>query len=435
MPTLSADLNVEAETMRRVSWRLMPFLLLAYLICYIDRVNVGFAALQMNKAVGIDPKTYGFGAGIFFVGYFLLEVPSNMALERFGARTWIARIMISWGIVSAAFALIGGPISFLVLRFLLGAAEAGFFPGVILYITYWYPAQYRAIIVGIFMVAIPVAGLIGSPVSGAILYMDGLLGLGGWQWIFLLEAAPAILLGLGTFVWLTDRPEQASWLTSEQQQWLLAKLETERGRAPRISHTSVWRVISNKYVLIMALVYSGAAGASVALALWMPQLVKSFGLTNWQTGLLNAVPFGIAAVWMILWGRSSDRSGERVWHNALPLGWMVLAMLATFFAIKSLWGMIPLLTLIAAGTYASKGPFWALSSEWLGSTSAAAGLAQINALGNLASFGFSYLIGWIVTETGSFPLALMPIALVSAIGTVSVVVIGRRQPRTVAMTA
>jgi ACS family tartrate transporter-like MFS transporter len=435
MPTPTADQSLEATTMRRVSWRLMPFLLLAYLICYIDRVNVGFAALQMNKAVGIDTKTYGLGAGIFFVGYFILEVPSNLALERFGARTWIARIMITWGLVSAAFALIGGPISFLVLRFLLGAAEAGFFPGVILYITYWYPAQYRAIIVGIFMVAIPVAGLIGSPVSGAILYMDGLLGLGGWQWIFLLEAAPAILLGLGTFVWLTDRPEQASWLTSEQQQWLLAKLETERSRAPRISHTSVWRVISNKYVLIMALVYSGAAGASVALALWMPQLVKSFGLTNWQTGLLNAVPFGIAAVWMILWGRSSDRSGERVWHNALPLGWMVLAMLATFFAIKSLWGMIPLLTLIAAGTYASKGPFWALSSEWLGSTSAAAGLAQINALGNLASFGFSYLIGWIVTETGSFPLGLMPIAVVSAIGTVSVVVIGRRQPRTVAMTA
>jgi ACS family tartrate transporter-like MFS transporter len=435
MPTPTADQSLEVTTMRRVSWRLMPFLLLAYLICYIDRVNVGFAALQMNKAVGIDTKTYGLGAGIFFVGYFILEVPSNLALERFGARTWIARIMITWGLVSAAFALIGGPISFLVLRFLLGAAEAGFFPGVILYITYWYPAQYRAIIVGIFMVAIPVAGLIGSPVSGAILYMDGLLGLGGWQWIFLLEAAPAILLGLGTFVWLTDRPEQASWLTSEQQQWLLAKLETERSRAPRISHTSVWRVISNKYVLIMALVYSGAAGASVALALWMPQLVKSFGLTNWQTGLLNAVPFGIAAVWMILWGRSSDRSGERVWHNALPLGWMVLAMLATFFAIKSLWGMIPLLTLIAAGTYASKGPFWALSSEWLGSTSAAAGLAQINALGNLASFGFSYLIGWIVTETGSFPLGLMPIALVSAIGTVSVVVIGRRQPRTVAMTA
>src|SRR6266567_3960808 len=176
MPTLSADLKLEAATMRRVSWRLVPFLLAAYIICYIDRVNVGFASLQMNKAVGIDPKTYGLGAGIFFLGYFILEVPSNLALERFGARTWIARIMLTWGAVSAAFALIGGPISFLVLRFLLGAAEAGFFPGVILYLTYWYPAQYRAIIVGIFMVAIPVAGLVGSPISGAILYMDGILG-------------------------------------------------------------------------------------------------------------------------------------------------------------------------------------------------------------------------------------------------------------------
>ena len=433
MPTPSADASLEAATMRRVSWRLLPFLLLAYLISYIDRVNIGFASLQMNKAVGIDPKTYGLGAGIFFIGYFIFEVPSNLALERFGARTWIARIMITWGICSAAFALIGGPTSFLALRFLLGAAEAGFFPGVILYITYWYPAHYRAIIVGIFMVAIPVAGLIGSPVSGAILYMDGTLGLAGWQWIFLLEAAPAVLLGAAAFVWLTDRPEHASWLAPRQQQWLVAELETERRRAPRISHDSLWRVLSNRYVLIMALVYSGATGASTALALWMPQLVKSFGLTNWQTGLLNAVPFGISAVCMILWGRSSDRSGERVWHNALPLGWMVLAMVATFLAIGSLWAMIPLLTLIAAGTYATKGPFWALSSEWLGATSAAAGLAQINALGNLAGFVFNYLIGWIQAETGSFPLALMPIAAVATIGMICVLVIGRRQPRTVAM--
>jgi MFS family permease len=433
MPTLSADASLEAVTMRRVSWRLLPFLLLAYLISYIDRVNIGFASLQMNKAVGIDAKAYGLGAGIFFIGYFIFEVPSNLALERFGARTWIARIMITWGMCSAAFALIGGPTSFLALRFLLGAAEAGFFPGVILYITYWYPAHYRAIIVGIFMVAIPVAGLIGSPVSGAILYMDGTLGLAGWQWIFLLEAAPAVLLGAAAFVWLTDRPEHASWLAPRQQQWLVAELEAERRRAPRISHDSVWRVLSNRYVLIMALVYSGATGASTALALWMPQLVKSFGLTNWQTGLLNAVPFGISAVCMILWGRSSDRGGERVWHNALPLAWMVLAMIATFLAIGSLWAMIPLLTLIAAGTYATKGPFWALSSEWLGATSAAAGLAQINALGNLAGFVFNYLIGWIQAETGSFPLALMPIAAVATIGMICVLVIGRRQPRTVAM--
>jgi MFS family permease len=424
---------LEAATMRRVSWRLMPFLLTAYLLCYIDRVNVGFASLQMNKAVGIDPKTYGLGAGIFFIGYFILEVPSNLALQRFGARTWIARIMITWGIISAAFALIGGPIAFLVLRFLLGAAEAGFFPGVILFLTYWYPAVYRAKIVGIFMVAIPLAGLIGSPISGAILGMSGVLGLGGWQWIFLLEAAPTLLLGLVAYFWLTDRPEHASWLAPEQRQWLIRTLELERRRAPRVSHPSVWKVMSNKYVLIMALVYSGAAGASTALALWMPQLVKSFGLSNFNTGLVNAVPFGIAAVWMILWGRNSDRTGERVWHNALPLGWMVLAMLATFWAIGQLWLMIPLLTLIAAGTYASKGPFWALSSEWLGATSAAAGLAQINALGNLAGFFFNYLIGWIQAETGSFPLAIMPIAAMAAAGTISVLVIGRSQPRTLAV--
>ena len=410
MPNSAGISKLESETILRVSWRLLPFLIAAYLVNYVDRVNVGFAALQMNKAVGIDPKTYGLGAGIFFLGYFLLEVPSNLALQRFGARTWIARIMITWGIVSAAFALIGGPSSFLILRFLLGCAEAGFFPGVILYITYWYPAQYRAIVVGIFMLALPVAGLIGSPISGAILYMDGILGLGGWQWIFILEAIPAVLLGVASFVYLTDRPEHAAWLTPEQSQWLVATLESERKRAPRISHDSVWRVISNKYVLIMALVYAGAAGASTSLALFVPQLVKSFGLTNWQTGLVTAVPFGISAVWMVLWGRNSDRTGERVWHNALPLAWMVVAMIATFFAIHSLWMMVPLLTLIAAGTYASKGPFWALSSEWLGATSAAAGLAQINALGNLSGFVFNYLIGYIQAETGSFPLAMMPIA-------------------------
>jgi MFS transporter, ACS family, tartrate transporter len=268
--TLSQDSALQAATMRRVSWRLMPFLMLAYLLCYIDRVNVGFASLQMNKAVGIDPKIYGLGAGIFFVGYFILEVPSNLALERFGARKWIARIMLTWGAVSAAFALIGGPVSFLVLRFLLGAAEAGFFPGVILYLTYWYPAEYRAKIVGIFMVAIPVAGLIGSPISGAILGMDGILGLGGWQWIFILEALPTLLLGLLAFSYLTDKPEHATWLEPNQRDWLIAKLEGERKRTPRLRHASIWKVLTNKYVLIMALVYAGASGASPTSTLASP---------------------------------------------------------------------------------------------------------------------------------------------------------------------
>src|SRR5882724_3357699 len=255
------DKILEAATMRRVSWRLMPFLMFSYLLCYIDRINLGFASLQMNKAVGLDPKIYGLGAGIFFIGYFILEVPSNLALERFGARRWIGRIMVSWGVVSLAFALTSGPISFLILRFLLGAAEAGFFPGVILYLTYWYPAEYRAKIVGVFMVALPVAGLIGSPISGAILGMDGVWGLGGWQWIFILEAIPTVVLGFLAVVCLTDKPATANWLVPEQREWLQAKLEAERQRVQRVPPMSLWKVLSNKYLLVMALVYSGAAGA------------------------------------------------------------------------------------------------------------------------------------------------------------------------------
>jgi len=303
---------------------------------------------------------------------------------------------------------------------------------VILYLTYWFPAEQRAKIVGIFMVAIPVAGLLGSPISGAILGMDGVLGLGGWQWVFILEALPAVLMGLVALVWLTDRPDHATWLTEDQRTWLTNKLQAERQRTTKVRHLPLWQVMVNKHVLIMALVYSGAAGASSALALWQPQVIKSFGLNNLQTGFLNAVPYAISAVWMVLWGRASDRSGERVWHNTLPLGWMALALVGTFWA-QSLWVLLPLLTLVLAGTYASKGPFWALSSEWLAAPVAAAGLAQINALGNLSGFACNYLIGWIKDETGSFPLALMPIAALAAAGMVSVLLVGRGQPRTVAV--
>ncbi|HEX3952034.1 MAG TPA: MFS transporter [Stellaceae bacterium] len=414
----------------------MPFLLFAYLICYIDRVNVGFASLQMNKALGLDPKIYGLGAGIFFLGYFILEVPSNLALERFGARTWIARIMITWGLISGGMAFIHGSTSFLIMRVLLGAAEAGFFPGVILYLTYWFPAEQRGRIVGIFMVGIPAAGLIGSPLSGTILSLDGVLGFGGWQWVFLLEAVPAILGGILAFLWLTDRPEQATWMTPAERDWLATKLAAERRRQTAVSHLSVWQVMGNRYVLALALIYSGAAGASSALALWQPQILKSFGLTNFQTGLVNAIPYGIAAVLMVVWGRHSDRSGERIWHNALPLSWIVIALLGTLLVSQTqLWLMVALLTVVLVGTYACKGPFWALSSEMLGPTAAAAGLAQINALGNLAGFVTNYLLGWIKAETGSFALSLMPIVVLSAAGMILVLLIGRGRARTVAMPA
>jgi len=425
------DLDVEKQTMRRVSWRLMPFLTIAFLLCYIDRVNLGFAAIQMNAAAGLDPKVYGLGAGILYIGYFLLEVPSNLALERFGARKWIGRIMISWGTVSAACALINGPISFFILRFLLGAAEAGFFPGVVLYLTYWYPALYRARMVGLLSLALPVAGLIGSPMSGAILgSMDGVARLSGWQWIFLIEGAPAAMLGVFCIFFLTDRPADAKWLRDPQKQWLEKTLEVEHARARRVPPMPLWRVLSNKYVLIMALAYAGAGGAAIVLTLWMPLLVRSFGFGSGQTGLLSAAPFGVAAICMFFWARNSDRTGERVWHNVIPLLALATAIAAFYFTTDTFWPTLILLTITAVGSYASKGPFWALSSEWLGPKVAAAGLAQINALGTLASFFFSYAIGWIMAETHSMALAILPIALVSALGAVGVLVAGLNQPRT-----
>ena len=423
--------EVADKAIRRISWRLMPFLTISFLICYIDRVNLGFAALQMNAAVGLDPKTYGLGAGILYLGYFFLEVPSNLALERFGARKWIGRIMISWGIVSMACALIRGPVSFLILRFLLGAAEAGFFPGVVLYLTYWYPAEYRARIVGLLSLALPIAGLIGSPLSGTILSAaDGIAALRGWQWLFIIEGAPAVVLGLLALVFLTDKPDKARWLPEQERRWIQQTLRAEHDRAQRVPPMPLWRVLSNKYVLIMALAYAGAGGAAVVLTLWMPQLIKSFGFGSAKNGLLAAIPFGIAAVCMYLWAYNSDRTRERVWHNVIPLVALAAAIFTFYFTANRFELTLVLLTITAIGSYAGKGPFWALSSEWLGPKVAAAGLAQINALGTVAAFFFSYLIGWIQAETGSFALAIMPIAIVSALGAIGVAAAGLGRPAT-----
>jgi MFS family permease len=379
------QLSLETSTMRRVTLRLVPFLMLCYFIAFVDRVNAGFAALQMNKDIGLSHSVFGLGGGIFFIAYFLFEVPSNLALEKVGARIWIARIMITWGLISAAMAFVVGPYSFYLLRFLLGAAEAGFFPGIILYLTYWFPAQYRARIVAIFMVAIPASSFIGSPISAALLELEGLAGLHGWQWMFILEGSPAVLLGFVTLGVLRNGPNEVHWLTAEQQHWLSTRLGAEQVRVRHVDAMPLWQVLFNRYVLAAALVYAGSSGASACLSIWQPQIIKSFGLTNLETGFLNALPFGIASVIMVLWGRMSDRSGERVWHTALPLA-LTAATLASTLLTNSLVPMIAILCLAVTGTYAIKGPFWALSTEWLSASTAAAGIAQINAIGNLGGF-------------------------------------------------
>ena len=420
----SAPSSLEKRTMRQVAWRLLPFLMTCYFVSFVDRVNVGFAALQMVKALHMSPKVFGFGGGIFFVSYFLFEVPSNLLLEKVGARLWIARIMITWGFLAAGTAFVVGPSSFYTMRLLLGAAEAGFFPGVILYITYWFPSEYRARIVGMFTVAIPVSSFLGSPISAALLGVDGWLGLRGWQWMFIMEGAPAVLLGLFCLFILSDKPANAPWLDPDQKAWLNGRLQSESGRSKRVGQISVWRVLWNKHVLILSVTLAGSTAVSSGLQIWQPQIIKSYGLTNMQTGLLNSIPFGLASVIMVLWGKRSDQTGERVWHTALPL--MVTAVsLASALVFNSLPAIIMILCLAVIGIYAGKGPVWALSAEWLSAGTAAAGLAQMNAISNLAGFGTTYVVGSIKQATGSYPLAILPLACLSAAGALAVLLIAR----------
>jgi sugar phosphate permease len=414
-PAVSA---LERRTMRKVAWRLLPILMIGYFIAFIDRVNVGFAALQMNHAIGLGPAAFGLGGGLFYLTYVLFEIPSNLAMQKVGARLWLARIMVSWGIVSAATALVTGPQSFYVMRVLLGAAEAGFFPGVILYLTQWFPAAYRARIIAIFMVAVPLSSFIGSPLSAALLQLDGLWGLQGWQLMFVIEALPAVALGLVTPWLLCNRPQDARWLDTEEKTWLTRQLDAEQKTAGTAgaAHGSLRAILLNRRVLAAALVYAGASGASQCLSLWQPQIIKAFGLSTLQTGMLNSIPFGIAAILMLWWGKHSDRTRERVWHSGVPLAAVALSLALVPLGHGSLTVTVALLVLAVTGTYIFKGPFWALASEWMPGAAAAAGLAQVNAVGNLAGFAGSALLGAIKEATGSFALALLPIALISAVG-------------------
>ena len=406
------DAELERSAMRRIGWRLVPFLILAYFVSFLDRVNVGFAAIQMNHDLGLTATVFGWGAGIFFLGYFLMEIPSNLALERFGARLWIARIMATWGIISAAMALVQGPWSFIGLRFLLGLAEAGFFPGVILYLTYWFPSTYRARIVGIFMISIPISSFLGSPISGALLGLSG-FGLRGWQWLFIIEGLPAVLMAGAVLWFLPDRPGSAAWLPADERDWLERRLQVEatrniaRGSAGK---PALWDMLRDRRLLLFAAIYFGSTASSYGLTFWTPQIVKSYGLGNFETGLLNSIPYGFASLAMILWGRHSDQVRERRWH--LAIAFLVLAAgLAGGTVLSGLAPLVCALTVAAVGVYMLKGPFWALATEQLPPVAAAASIAAINAVGNLGGFLGPYLIGTIKDATGSFTLSLVPLIL------------------------
>jgi len=415
--------DIETSTIRAISWRLIPFLVLAYFFSYLDRVNLSFAALQMNAELKFTPLIFAWGAGIFFIGYFIFEVPSNLALEKFGASRWIARIMVTWGIISGLMAAVSGEWSFYVLRFLLGVAEAGFFPGIILYLTYWYPAQYRARFLAAFAIAVPVSTVIGAPISGLLLGLDGVMGLRGWQWLFILEGVPSVLLGIVTWFYLTDRPEHATWLSSEQKAWLAAKLDAETAAKQATHQMTLREALSSPKVITLGLIYFGFVGALYGMQFWLPQIVKAFGLTNAQTGFVTAIPYLFGTIAMILWARHSDQRRERVYHVGLPMFLIGIALAVSSYITDPTITMV-VLTFAAVGVFCVFGVFWTLPTAWLSGTAAAGAIALINSIGNLAGFGGPYLIGWIKDSTGSTANGLLALAVLPLIAGVLVFVGG-----------
>jgi len=393
--------------MHKVSWRLIPFMVLLYFVAFLDRVNVGFAALTMNKDLGLTATVFGNGAGIFFIGYFIFEVPSNVALEKFGARMWIARIMITWGIISWLMALTTGPISFYTLRFLLGIAEAGFFPGMILYLTYWFPSAYRAKIVGCFLLAIPISSIIGAPISTALLGTS-ILGLKGWQSLFILEALPALVLGFVVLFFMTDKPEKAHWLTPAERDWLSRVLQAERKTRESVHHYTLGQALMNPRVVLFGLMYFGIVIGLYGFSFWLPQIIKGFGgLSNWQVGLITMIPSAFAAAAMYLWGRHSDKTGERVWHVFLPaiIGGTSLAISGFLTGTPAL--ALVALTIGAMGIYAALPTFWTLPTAMLSGTAAAGGIALINSIGNLGGYFGPSFMGYLKDWTKSHTYGLI----------------------------
>jgi len=405
----------------KASWRILPLLFLLYIVAYLDRINVSFAALTMNGDLGLDQTAYGLGAGIFFLGYVIFEIPSNLFLERIGPRRWIARIMVSWGLVTMALAYATGPVSFTALRFLLGVAEAGFFPGMILYLTYWFPQARRARAVALFMTATPIAGLIGSPVSGWIMQMHGALDHTGWQWLFLLEGVPAVILGIVVFLCLPDGPDKASWLTREERDVLRGTLAMESSGVAARHHSKLRDGLTSPRVWLLGFVYFCSVLAMYGLVMWLPQIVA--GVTGGGTlsvGFYVMIAYFFAAVGMVVIGTSSDHMGERRWHVAGSMGLCMAGMLVLSLS-SGLFGILAGASIAAMGIWGVLGPFWGLATGYLTGTAAAAGIALINSLGNVGGFLGPYLMGWVKTHTGGYSEAFLYIAVVIVAGCLPVI--------------
>lgn len=410
------DTTVRKSAYRKIAFRLMPFLMLCYFCAYLDRVNVGFAKLQMMSDLQFSEAVYGLGAGIFFIGYFLCEVPSNIVLHKVGARRWIARIMITWGILSGCFAFVQTEWQFYTLRFLLGVAEAGLAPGLLLYLTYWFPSYRRARMTVLWFIAIPISGMIGGPLSGLIMdRMSGVHGWFGWQWMFVIEAIPTVLVGLLVLAVLKDSVQDANWLTQDEKN--LVKQELAQDNQHKEGHASVKEFIADKRLWLLAGIYFCVVMGQYAITFWLPTLIRNSGISdNWHIGLLTSLPYMCAIVVMILAGRSGDHFQERRWHLIIPMCAGAIALtFATLFASNLMLSLI-CLCIAASGVLTASSLFWMLPTNFLGGVSAAAGIAAVNSFANLAGFCSPYLIGWITTNTGSNAIGMFLITAVLIFG-------------------
>jgi MFS transporter, ACS family, tartrate transporter len=414
----------EEKVIHKITGKLIPFLFILYIAAYLDRINVGFAALEMNRELSFSSAVYGLGAGIFFIGYFIFEIPSNLILSRVGARIWIARIMITWGMISSSMIFVKSPQSFYTIRFLLGLAEAGFFPGIILYLTFWFPQAERARSVALFMTATVLAGTIGGPLSGLLFKLHHFLGLSGWQWIFLVEGIPSIVLGIVVIFHLPDGPRDAKWLTEAEKTTIISLLEREKKRDESHSLCSFKQALMDRNVWKLALVSMGMLIGMLSIMMWLPQFIKqSFQVDDTLVGFLSAIPYLITAVGMVIMGRHSDLTGERTWHMVIPFCIASLGMVSCIFFLNSPVLSIIIFAIISVALWGTEGPFWALATSFLSGSAAACGIALINSFGNLGGFIGPYLIGFLKDRTGDFRLCFLAISiilLVTAAVTISI---------------
>jgi ACS family tartrate transporter-like MFS transporter len=432
----------EKFVIRKLLWRLLPFLFLLYVVAYLDRINVGFAALQMRQQLGLSDQTYGLGAGLFFAGYLTFQVPSNLILQRVGARVWISVIMVAWGMVSASTLFASGARSFYAMRFLLGVAEAGFFPGILFYFRSWFPESVRARVIAMFLTAGPVSGIIGGPLSGALLGMPSILGLVGWQWLFLLEGLPAVLLGVVAFFVILDRPENAKWLNSSERDWLAMKLNQEEqnkrdcpvswrdgSRRPEVSspsHATLpgrFAALADARIWGFAFIYFALNTCAYGITLWLPISLRGVtGVSNAVLGLLSTIPYVAATIVMVMYGLHSDRTGERRWHTALAATCSACALIAAGYSHDAV-SLIAAFSLAIVGVQSMAGPFWVMSTTGLSVSTAAVGIAIINSVGNVGSGVGPYWIGRMRTATGGFRAGLWSVAAMLAIATIATAVV------------